>query len=66
MCGLDFPEHTLQKTNPKLISQGIEAFVSRTGADEVIIAGHIFDHDARVRSIQIVAEQMMLATALSS
>ena len=51
---------------PDMVRQGIEAFVSRTGADEVIIAGHIFDHDARVRSIQIVAEQMMLATALSS
>jgi hypothetical protein len=45
-----------------MVRQGIEAFVSRTDADEVIVAGHIFDHDARVRSVQIVAEQMMLAT----
>ena len=34
----------------------IEAFVERTGADELMITSQIFDHQARLRSYQIVAE----------
>ena len=45
---------------------GIEAFVERTGADEVMIAAHIFDHHARLRSLQITAGQLMLAPALAT
>ena len=45
------------------VRAGIEAFVGRTGADEVMIAGHIFDHRARLRSFQITAEELMLAHA---
>lgn len=45
------------------IRTGIEEFVGRTGADEVMIAGHIFDHQARLRSFRITAEQLMLAPA---
>jgi luciferase family oxidoreductase group 1 len=36
----------------------IEAFVERTGADELMITSQIFDHRARVRSYEIVAEAM--------
>ncbi|MFL6843417.1 MAG: LLM class flavin-dependent oxidoreductase [Allosphingosinicella sp.] len=36
----------------------IEAFVERTGADELMITSQIFDHQARVRSYEIVAEAM--------
>ena len=45
------------------VRAGIEAFVERTGADEVMIAAHIFDHHARLRSLRITAEQLMLAPA---
>jgi len=32
--------------------------IRRTGADEIIVASQIFDHDARKRSIGIAAEAM--------
>ena len=38
------------------VKAGIEAFAKRTGADELMITSHIFDHAARVRSIEIAAE----------
>ena len=34
----------------------LERFVERTGADEVIVSSHIYDHGARLRSYQIAAE----------
>jgi luciferase family oxidoreductase group 1 len=40
---------------PKTVRQGLEAFVARTGADELMIAAHIFDHAARLRSYEIAA-----------
>ncbi|HEX8622271.1 MAG TPA: LLM class flavin-dependent oxidoreductase [Allosphingosinicella sp.] len=36
----------------------IDAFVERTGADELMITSQIFDHKARVRSYEIAAEAM--------
>jgi luciferase family oxidoreductase group 1 len=46
--------------SPEAVRAGIEEFVERTGADEVIIAAHIFDHDARLRSLQITAGALQL------
>ena len=37
------------------VRRGLEAFVARTGADEVMIASQVFDHAARVRSYQLAA-----------
>jgi luciferase family oxidoreductase group 1 len=34
----------------------IEAFAERTGADELMITSQIYDHDARLRSYEIVAD----------
>jgi hypothetical protein len=34
----------------------MNAFIERTGADELMIAGQIFDHTARLRSYEITAE----------
>jgi luciferase family oxidoreductase group 1 len=42
--------------SPETVKRGIEAFAARTGADEIIITSHVFDHAARVRSIEIAAE----------
>ena len=36
----------------------IAAFVERTGADELMITSQIYDHEARLRSYEIVAEAM--------
>ena len=42
------------------IRAGIEEFVERTGADEVMITTHIFDHQARLRSLQMTADALAL------
>ena len=34
----------------------VEAFVERTGADELIVTSQIFDHQARLRSFELLAE----------
>ena len=34
----------------------VEAFVAQTGADELMVTSQIWDHDARVRSIEILAD----------
>lgn len=38
------------------VERSINDFVARTGADELIIVGQIFDHEARLRSFEIVAD----------
>jgi luciferase family oxidoreductase group 1 len=40
------------------VEAAIHAFVERTGADELMITSQIFDHEARLRSYEIVAEAM--------
>ncbi len=44
---------------PEQVRQQMEDFIEKTGADELIIAAQIFDHVARVRSYEIVADGMM-------
>jgi luciferase family oxidoreductase group 1 len=41
--------------SPDSVRRGLEQFISRTVADEVIIAAQIFDHAARLRSYEITA-----------
>jgi len=38
------------------VRDGLEAFIARTGADELMITSHIFSHSARLRSYAITAE----------
>ncbi|HEX3862637.1 MAG TPA: LLM class flavin-dependent oxidoreductase [Stellaceae bacterium] len=38
------------------VRRGLDAFVERSGADELMVNGNIFDHDKRKRSFEIVAE----------
>lgn len=38
------------------VRREMNAFIERTGADELMIAGQIFDQDARLRSYEITAE----------
>jgi luciferase family oxidoreductase group 1 len=40
------------------IRAAVEAFVQRTGADELMITSQIFDHQARLRSYEILAESL--------
>jgi luciferase family oxidoreductase group 1 len=41
--------------SPDTVRRRIEAFVDRTGADELIVTSQIFDHVARLRSFEITA-----------
>jgi luciferase family oxidoreductase group 1 len=38
------------------VKSGLEAFIAQTGADELIVASAIYDHQARLRSYEILAE----------
>lgn len=40
---------------PEKVKAGIEEFVARTGADELMITGTIWDHQKRLRSFEIAA-----------
>ena len=42
--------------SPETVRQGLEAFIERTGADELIVAAQIYDHQARRRSYEITSE----------
>jgi luciferase family oxidoreductase group 1 len=41
---------------PETIARGIAALIAETGADELMIVSDIFDHEARLRSYEIIAE----------
>jgi luciferase family oxidoreductase group 1 len=42
--------------SPDTVREKLVAFIALTAADEVLIAAMIFDHDARLRSFEIVSE----------
>ena len=41
---------------PETVRRDLDAFIAKTGADELMITSHIHDHAARLRSYEIVAE----------
>jgi alkanesulfonate monooxygenase SsuD/methylene tetrahydromethanopterin reductase-like flavin-dependent oxidoreductase (luciferase family) len=49
--------------SPATVKRGIEEFVARTEIDEMIVTAAIYDHGARLRSFEIVAEAMIGAAA---
>jgi luciferase family oxidoreductase group 1 len=49
--------------NRQMVRERIEAFVERTGADELMITSQIYDHQARLRSYEIVAEAMGISSS---
>ncbi len=42
--------------SPATVRSGLDAFIRRTGADELMVTAQIFDHKARLRSFEILAE----------
>ncbi len=42
--------------SPSTVAAAVQAFVAKTGADELMIAGAMFDHDARLRSYELLAQ----------
>lgn len=52
-------DHALQYSflgSRDTVRRGLERFLALTGVDELMIAGHMHDHEARVRSYTIAAE----------
>ena len=52
-------EHSLSCAvvgGPEAVRAGLAAFIARTGADELMVTAQIFDHAARRRSFEILAE----------
>ncbi len=49
--------------SPDMVKQGVDRFIERTGADELIISGSIFDSAAREKSYTIAAEVRDLVAA---
>jgi luciferase family oxidoreductase group 1 len=47
--------------SPETVRKGLEEFIARTGADELIVATAIFDPQARLRSCQLLAEACLRA-----
>lgn len=51
--------HTLRCSvvgSPKTIRRGFQELLEKTNADEIIVTGQIYDHQARLRSFQIAGE----------
>lgn len=42
--------------NRATVRDAVEAFVARTGADELMVTAQIYDHEARMRSYELLAE----------
>jgi luciferase family oxidoreductase group 1 len=42
--------------SPQTVLQGLQAFVDRTQADELIVNCTVFDHEARLKSLSLLAE----------
>lgn len=54
-------EHALRSSfvgSRNTVRRGLERFLALTGVDELMIAGHMHDHEARVRSYTITADIM--------
>ena len=55
------PEDPVHRTRvsfvgcPETVAAEMRDFVARTGADELIVAAHVYDHAARLRSYEIAA-----------
>jgi luciferase family oxidoreductase group 1 len=44
---------------PESVREGLRAFVAATGADELMVTAQIFDHTARKRSFELLAQMAM-------
>jgi luciferase family oxidoreductase group 1 len=49
--------------SPATVEARLADFVRRTGADEIMVSTSVYDHDARLRSFEIVAEAAARAIA---
>jgi luciferase family oxidoreductase group 1 len=48
--------------SPATVRRGLEAFAARTGADELMLASQVYEHEARLRSYELAAANSVGAT----
>lgn len=51
--------------SPETVREGLESFVRETAADELMVTSQIFDHAARLRSFEILADNMKTPPRIS-
>jgi hypothetical protein len=44
-----------------MVRSGIDALVAETGADELMIVSDVYDHAARLRSLELIASAVRIA-----
>jgi alkanesulfonate monooxygenase SsuD/methylene tetrahydromethanopterin reductase-like flavin-dependent oxidoreductase (luciferase family) len=42
--------------SPQTVQRELQQFIERTGADELMVSGAVFDHAARLRSYEILSQ----------
>jgi alkanesulfonate monooxygenase SsuD/methylene tetrahydromethanopterin reductase-like flavin-dependent oxidoreductase (luciferase family) len=42
--------------SPETVERGLMDFIAHTGADELMVTAQIFDHQARLRSYELLAQ----------
>jgi luciferase family oxidoreductase group 1 len=58
-------EHAFREAvvgSPSTVKRGIDAFLRRTGVDELMVVAAIYDHTARLRSFELVAQAISAST----
>jgi luciferase family oxidoreductase group 1 len=55
-AGIDRPLAEAIVGSPETVRRGLEAFIAKTGADELMVTAQIYDHKARLGSFEIVAQ----------
>ena len=48
--------------SPDTVRSGIDALVTETGADELMIVSDVYDHATRLRSFQLIARAARIAS----
>lgn len=51
--------------SPETVRQGLLDFVEKTGVDELMIVSDVYDHQDRLRSVELIAEAMKPALAMA-
>ncbi len=57
-------QHALARAvvgSPDTVARGLEAFITETGADELMVTAQVFDHEARLRSFELTIQAMRYA-----
>jgi luciferase family oxidoreductase group 1 len=49
--------------SPETVARGVQTFLGLTGADELIVTGHIYHHAARLRSFELLSQLRPTLTA---